>query len=168
MDLGMWKYVALFFIGLYFCLAVLFPIFIMFWASLIPFYQAPSFEALPVVSFSSYRDLLGDAEVAKAVRNTAWLMLESAGVTTLLATTIAWVVLRSKFPGRRMLDVLTFSPPRCPERRSSLGPGLRVPDLRFHPDLRHVVDNTRSLRYEIPSLQHADAERRNYPDSQGT
>jgi iron(III) transport system permease protein len=114
MDLGMWKYVALFFIGLYFCLAVLFPILIMFWASLIPFYQAPSFEALPVVSFSSYRDLLGDAEVAKAVRNTAWLMLESAGVTTLLATTIAWVVLRSKFPGRRMLDVLTFLPHAVP------------------------------------------------------
>ena len=114
MDLGMWKYVALFFFVLYFCLAVLFPILIMFWASLIPFYQAPSFEALSVVSFSSYRDLLSDAEVAKAVRNTAWLMLESAGVTTLLATTIAWVVLRSKFPGRRMLDVLTFLPHAVP------------------------------------------------------
>ena len=114
MDLGMWKYVALFFFALYFCLAVLFPILIMFWASLIPFYQAPSFEALSVVSFSSYRDLLGDAEVAKAVRNTAWLMLESAGVTTLLATTIAWVVLRAKFPGRRLLDVLTFLPHAVP------------------------------------------------------
>jgi iron(III) transport system permease protein len=114
MDLGMWKYVALFFFVLYFCLAVLFPILIMFWASLIPFYQAPSFEALSVVSFSSYRDLLGDAEVAKAVRNTAWLMVESAGVTTLLATTIAWVVLRAKFPGRRMLDVLTFLPHAVP------------------------------------------------------
>ena len=114
MDLGMWKYVALFFFVLYFCLAVLFPILIMFWASLIPFYQAPSFEALSVVSFSSYRDLLGDAEVAKAVRNTAWLMLESAGVTTLLATTIAWVVLRAKFPGRRLLDVLTFLPHAVP------------------------------------------------------
>ena len=114
MDLGMWKYVALFFFVLYFCLAVLFPILIMFWASLIPFYQAPSFEALSVVSFSSYRDLLSDAEVAKAVRNTAWLMLESAGVTTLLATTIAWVVLRAKFPGRRLLDVLTFLPHAVP------------------------------------------------------
>jgi iron(III) transport system permease protein len=32
MDLGMWKYVALFFFVLYFCLAVLFPILIMFHA----------------------------------------------------------------------------------------------------------------------------------------
>jgi len=114
MDLGMWKYVALYFFVLYFCLAVLFPILIMFWASLIPYYQAPSSEALSVVSFSSYRDLLSDAEVAKAVRNTAWLMLESAAATTLLAGAVAWVVMRAKFPGRRMLDVLTFLPHAVP------------------------------------------------------
>jgi iron(III) transport system permease protein len=114
MDLGAWKYVALFFFMLYFCLAVLLPILIMFWASLIPFYQAPSVEALSVVSFSSYRDLVSDAEVAKAVRNTAWLMAQSAAVTTLLAAAIAWVVLRSKFPGRRLLDILTFLPHAVP------------------------------------------------------
>jgi iron(III) transport system permease protein len=113
-DLGIWKYVALFFFVFYFCLAVLFPILIMFWASLIPFYQAPSQEALSVVSFSSYSDLLSDAEVAKAVGNTVRLMFGSATVTTLLAAAVAWVVLRSKFPGRRFLDVLTFLPHAVP------------------------------------------------------
>jgi iron(III) transport system permease protein len=113
-DLGPWKYVALFFFVLYFLLAVLMPILIMFWASLIPFYQAPSLEALSVVSFASYSDLLNDPEVAKAVRNTAWLMLSAATVTTLLAAAVAWVVLRSKFPGRRVLDILTFLPHAVP------------------------------------------------------
>jgi iron(III) transport system permease protein len=113
-DLGLWKYVALFFFVLYFLLAVLLPILIMFWASLIPFYQAPSMEALSVVSLASYSDLLNDPEVAKAVRNTSWLMLGSATVTTLLAASVAWVVLRSKFPGRRALDVLTFLPHAVP------------------------------------------------------
>jgi iron(III) transport system permease protein len=113
-DLGVWKYVALGFFLFYFCLAVLFPILIMFWASLIPFYQAPSQEALSVVSFASYRDLLNDPEVAKAAGNTAWLMFGSATLTTLLAAAVAWIVLRSKFPGRRVLDVLTFLPHAVP------------------------------------------------------
>lgn len=113
-DLGLWKYVALFFFVLYFLLAVLLPILIMFWASLIPFYQAPSLEALSVSSFASYSDLLNDPEVVKAVRNTSWLMLGSATITTLLAASVAWVVLRSNFPGRRVLDTLTFLPHAVP------------------------------------------------------
>jgi iron(III) transport system permease protein len=113
-DLGLLKYLALaIFIG-YFCLAVLLPILIMFWASLIPFYQAPSAEALSVVSWSSYRDLWSDPEVAKAAYNTLWLMVGSALITTLLAASAAWFVLRSKFPGRRLLDILTFLPHAVP------------------------------------------------------
>jgi iron(III) transport system permease protein len=113
-DLGIWKYPALLFFVFYFCLAVLFPILIMFWASLIPFYQAPSQEALSVASLTSYRDLLNDPEVIRAAGNTAWLMFGSATVTTVLAAAVAWVVLRSKFPGRRVLDVLTFLPHAVP------------------------------------------------------
>jgi iron(III) transport system permease protein len=41
-------------------------------------------------------------------------MFGSATVTTLLAAAVAWVVLRSKFPGRRLLDVLTFLPHAVP------------------------------------------------------
>jgi len=113
-DLGLWKYLALLILVFYFCLAVLLPILIMFWASLIPFYQAPSLEALSVVSLASYRDLVNDPEVVKAVQNTLWLMVGASTVTTLLAAAAAWVVLRSKFPGRRVLDVLTFLPHAVP------------------------------------------------------
>ncbi|MBI2988978.1 MAG: iron ABC transporter permease [Deltaproteobacteria bacterium] len=113
-DLGIWKYVVLLFFLTYFCLAVLLPILIMFWASLIPYYQAPSVEALSVASFSGYRDLLEDVEVRKALRNTALLMVESAAVTTLIAAIIAWVVARSKWFGCRLLDILTFLPHAIP------------------------------------------------------
>jgi iron(III) transport system permease protein len=113
-DLGVWKYLGLCFFILYFCLAVLLPILIMLWASLIPFYQAPSIQALSVVSLAGYRDLINDPEVAKAVRNTLGLMVGAAGITTLLAAAAAWVVLRTNFPGRRVLDVLTFLPHAVP------------------------------------------------------
>lgn len=113
-DLGLWKYVALGFFMVYFALAVLFPILVMFWASLIPFYQAPSREAFAVVSLGSYRELLRDSEVIKALRNTVILMLQSAFVTTLIATIIAWVIIRFRFFGRRALDLLTFLPHAVP------------------------------------------------------
>jgi iron(III) transport system permease protein len=113
-DLGLWKYVSLFFFFLYFCLAVLFPIFIMFWASLIPYYQPPSVEVLSVTSLGSYRDLWADGEVRKAIRNTALLMVQSAAVTTLFAAVIAWSIVRFEFFGRRLLDILTFLPHSVP------------------------------------------------------
>ncbi|MGH7846640.1 MAG: ABC transporter permease [Candidatus Binatia bacterium] len=113
-DLGLWKYVALGFFIIYFCLAVLFPILIMFWASLIPFYQAPSREALAVASFASYAELLRDVDVTKALKNTLILMVQSAVVTTMIATTIAWVIIRFRFFGRRALDILTFLPHAVP------------------------------------------------------
>jgi iron(III) transport system permease protein len=113
-DLGVWKYLGLCFFILYFCLAVLMPILIMLWASLVPFYQAPSVDALTQVSLTSYSDLINDPEVLKAVRNTLWLMLGAAGITTLLASAAAWVVLRTNFPGRRLLDILTFLPHAVP------------------------------------------------------
>lgn len=113
-DLGWLKYLALAILVGYFCLAVLLPIVIMFWASLIPFYQAPSSAALSVVSLSSYRDLWNDPEVGKAVYNTLWLMLGAALITTLLAASAAWFVLRSQFAGRRLLDILTFLPHAVP------------------------------------------------------
>lgn len=113
-DLGLWRYVALFFFVLYFCLAVLLPILIMFWASLLPYYQAPSMEALSAASMSSYYDLLEDSEVRKAVTNTTILMLESAVATTLIAATTAWIVVRSKLAGRGLLDILSFLPHAIP------------------------------------------------------
>lgn len=113
-DLGIWRYLALAFFFGYFALAVLLPILIMFWASLIPFYQAPSMEAFSVVSLASYRDLIDDSEVAKAVLNTFRLMLSAATITTLLAAAAAWAVLRCQFFGRRVLDILTFLPHAVP------------------------------------------------------
>jgi iron(III) transport system permease protein len=113
-DLGVLKYLALAIFVVYFCLAVLLPILIMFWASLIPFYQAPSRAAVAVASWGSYLDLWNDPEVAKAVYNTLSLMVGAALITTLLAASSAWFVLRSKFVGRRVLDILTFLPHAVP------------------------------------------------------
>ena len=113
-DLGIWQYVGLSFFIIYFCLAVLLPILIMFWGSLIPFYQVPSMKALSIASLGSYRAMLGDAEVQDAIQNTLVLMVQSAIITTLIATIIAWVTVRFKFFGRRALDILTFLPHGIP------------------------------------------------------
>ncbi len=113
-DLGRWRYLGLVFFIVYFLLTVLFPMLILFWASLLPFYQIPSQEALSLVSLDAYREALDNFQVQTAIKNTLILMVESAFITTALAVIVAWIVVRSKFIGRKVLDILTFLPHAIP------------------------------------------------------
>lgn len=113
-DLGKWKYLGTAFFFLYFFLAVLLPILILIWGSLIPFYQAPSREALALISPRVYTAILGSHDVRIALQNTLTLMVAAALIIAVLATVMAWVIVRSRFWGRRLLDILTFLPHAMP------------------------------------------------------
>jgi iron(III) transport system permease protein len=113
-DLGRWKYLGLAFFIVYFLLTVLFPLLILVWASLLPFYQVPSKEALSFLSLKTYQEIVGSFQVQNAIKNTLILMVQSTIITTSLAVIVAWVVVRSKFIGRRFLDILTFLPHAIP------------------------------------------------------
>ncbi len=113
-DLGRWRYLALTFFIAYFLFAVLLPVCILIWSSLLPFYQAPSKAATHLLSLRVYKEILRSFEVQSAIKNTLILMVESAIIITGLATIIAWVVVRSKFKGRKVLDILTFLPHAMP------------------------------------------------------
>lgn len=113
-DLGKWKYPSLCFFITYFLFAVIFPIFILVWGSLLPFYQVPSAEAFPFLSMKIYRRIFSSYEVQAATKNTLILVGESVFIITALATIISWVIVRSKFIGRKFLDIITFLPHAIP------------------------------------------------------
>jgi iron(III) transport system permease protein len=113
-DLGRWRYLGLTFFIVYFVLTVLFPMAILFWASLLPFYQVPSKEALSFLSLKAYQEILNNFQIQTAVKNTLLLTVQSAFIITVLAIIVAWVVVRSKYIGRRFLDILTFLPHAIP------------------------------------------------------
>jgi iron(III) transport system permease protein len=113
-DLGMWKYAALAVIVGFFLVTVVLPFLVLLWASLLPFYQVPSAAALAHLSWDNYRTLWEFPKVGIAFRNTFVLILLAPTVTMLICSVISWFIVKSRAPGRRLLDVLTFLPHAIP------------------------------------------------------
>lgn len=82
---------------------VVLPLLMLVWRSLTPFYMPPSFAALTnVASFKAYSDLINSYGLSGVVKNTALMSLTAGIVTTLLASLVAWMVLRAPVsPGWR-------------------------------------------------------------------
>jgi iron(III) transport system permease protein len=93
---------------------VILPLVALIWASLLPFYQVPSMNAFRPVSFSSYLIALQYPGVLNAAKNSLLLAVVGGCVTMFLAAIISWIVIRSRMPGRKMLDFLAFAPLATP------------------------------------------------------
>jgi iron(III) transport system permease protein len=109
-DLGNWRYLTAAIFILYFVVIVLLPFLVLVWSSLQKFYSAPSWAALQRVSLDSYRAVLDNPQFADVVWNSVVLSFASAATVMLMSAVIAWVVLRTKVPGRWMLDNLASLP----------------------------------------------------------
>jgi iron(III) transport system permease protein len=109
-DLGNWRYLTAAIFILYFVVIVLLPFLVLVWSSLQKFYSAPSRAALQRVSLDSYRAVLDNPQFADVVWNSVVLAFGSATTVMLMSAVIAWVVLRTKVPGRWMLDNLASLP----------------------------------------------------------
>ena len=102
---------------LFFILTFGLPMFVLLWASLIPFYQAPLPKALEFVSLDAYRFILtgpGRHEFLQGLRNSLLLILVVPAITMLLAAGVSWFVVRSKARGKSILDMLAFMPHTVP------------------------------------------------------
>lgn len=113
-NLGAWRYPAAAFLACYLLLAVVIPVLVLIWASLLPFYQVPSFNALRLLTFASYVEVLTYPGVQLAAKNSFLLGILGGVITMFLAAIISWIVIRSKVPGRRILDTIAFTPLAIP------------------------------------------------------
>ncbi len=109
-DLGRWRWLAASLFVLYFLVIVLLPFLILVWSSLQKFYSAPSWAALQSVSLDSYRAVLDYPQFWSTVRNSLFLALTCAFIIVILGAVISWVVVRTKIPGRWLLDSLASMP----------------------------------------------------------
>ena len=113
-DLGRAKYVGSFFFFLYLSLAVVFPLVVLGWGSLLTFYQPPSWELVPQLSLKHYYNALTSYGAITAFKNTGMLVVTAATVTAVLSVIAGWIIVR--FGGRmgRVLNLLTFAPIAIP------------------------------------------------------
>lgn len=109
-DLGHWKYVSAAFVTVYFLIMILLPSFVLIWSSFQPFYSIPSWDALGAMTFDTYQRVLENPAVMRAFWNSLMLGAAAATCIMLLTAVVCWVVLKTKIPGRWVLDHLASIP----------------------------------------------------------
>ena len=113
LRLGRWRRLTVMFISLYFLLALGLPLLTLAWVSLIPFFQIPSLKAFSTITLNNYINLL-DLVGLDPFMNTALLVVLVPLTVILLAIPVSWVIVRSRIPGRFIIDRLAFLPAAVP------------------------------------------------------
>ncbi len=109
-DLGPWRWVAFSVFVLYFVLIVLLPFAVLLWSSFQKFYSVPSMQALQNLTLDPYRFVLSYPNLGRSVWNSVMLSFASATVIMLITSVICWIVVKTKLPGRWLLDNLASMP----------------------------------------------------------
>jgi len=114
MDLGSYQWLGLGFVLLYLSLAVVLPMTVLAWSSLLPYLMMPSFEALSKVNLSNYDDLLINLGGISVVRNTLVLMVSVSLLVLFFSFMISWLVVRAKVRLHKLMDVIAMLPHAIP------------------------------------------------------
>ena len=113
-DLGPLKWLGLGFVGLYLLLAVILPLLVLFWASVLPYLQMPSAEALSKVSLVNYRDLLAAIGGMSILWNTVILTVSVALLVLFFSLMVSWVVVRTPTRFAKTMDIIAMLPHAIP------------------------------------------------------
>jgi iron(III) transport system permease protein len=109
-DLGPWRALTTAIFLLYFLLIVVLPFLVLHWSSLQPFYSVPSMAALKRVTLEQYRVVLDYPSLGRAVWNSLLLGVGSATLIMLVSSVICWIVVKTRLPGRWLLDNVASLP----------------------------------------------------------
>jgi len=110
LPLGRWRWPAAALVLGYFLVAVVLPVLILVYSSVLPFYSLPSAESLSRMSFQNYLDTLTRPYFLTAFRNSLVLGVGSASAVMFFMAIASWLVVRTRIPGRWMVDNLAFLP----------------------------------------------------------
>jgi iron(III) transport system permease protein len=113
-DLGRARYVGLAFVLLYLLLAVMLPLLVLVWASLLPRLAMPSTEALSLLSLRWYWGIMDIIGGTRVLTNTLVLMVMTPVVVLFFSFMISWVVVRTKAKGRKVMDTVAMLPHAIP------------------------------------------------------
>ena len=109
-DLGRWRYLTTAIFLAYFLAIVVLPFAVLLWSSLQKFYSVPSMEALSRLTLDPYRTILSYPNLTRSVWNSLLLALGSATIIMLVTSVICWIVVKTRLPGRWLLDNIASLP----------------------------------------------------------
>src|SRR5687767_11198224 len=113
LALGGWKWAALGFVFFYLSIEVFIPFAVLVWASLLPYLQLPSAEAISSLTLKHYLEIPVHVGVRPFI-NTLVLMFSVPTITMILSVLVSWIVIRTQVSFRGFLDTLAFIPHAVP------------------------------------------------------
>ncbi len=120
-DLGSWRFVASGVAGIILILMVVLPVGILFFISILPYYQVPTLETVKQATLAHYGDIFRNPRVYRAVLHSLFLAVSGATVAMGLAALTAYITVKTKVAGRGLLEGLTFLPWAFPGTAFAIG-----------------------------------------------
>jgi iron(III) transport system permease protein len=94
----------------YFLGTIVAPLLALLYSSLLPYYRMPSMDMFRAMGFGNYRHLWETPSITSAVTNSILLGIGSATTVAVLTIVAAWFVVRTRTPGRGLVEALAFTP----------------------------------------------------------
>ena len=113
-HLGAWRKVAFAFAMFFLFVTILLPFLILLHVSLVGYLRAPSLAAVETYSLKHYEVVLNQPRAQIVIGNTVFMTLMTATVVSFLSFLIAYIVVRTRFVARYLLDLLSFLPHSIP------------------------------------------------------
>ena len=113
LNLGKWRPLAITLVLLYFSLALVLPLVVLVYYSLLPYFQFPSLEVLSALTLKNYVAVYNDQGIRPLI-NTGILITIVPIAVVLIAIPISWIVVRSRLRGRFFMDNIAFLPIAVP------------------------------------------------------
>jgi iron(III) transport system permease protein len=113
-DLGRWRWAGFAVFVLFFLVAVVLPLAMLIWSSLLPGYEPPSLHALKDINFANYGQIFEQPALIDSVRNSVITAVSSGLIVTALSAVVAYITVKTKVVGRGLLDGLATVPIAVP------------------------------------------------------
>ena len=112
--LGRLRFLAIAAVVIYFLFAVLAPLLILLWTSLMPFQAPLSVAAAKMATLANHREFFANPFIEAATINSIIVAVVASTAVAALSLVTAWVSIKSQAPGRRVVDALAFLPLAMP------------------------------------------------------
>lgn len=113
-DLGRWRWLGFAVVVVFFLIAVVLPLAMLLWSSLLPGYRAPSLHALKSVTLANYRAVWDTPALVGSVEHSIVTAVASGAIVTVLSAMVAYITIKTRIRGRSILDGLATVPIAVP------------------------------------------------------
>lgn len=109
-ERGLRTRLALIAVILYLFVSTVMPFLVLLWSSLMPYYGLPGTDSLKNLTFSNYATLFRYPNISGAFLRSFWLSIAAGVIVMALSVMAGMYTVRSRLPGRNLLDVLVTLP----------------------------------------------------------